>query len=130
VPPPHRTTVSRGGSGVDFEDGAFNLLQAGEHLAEVACLRISLRAEHPHQTLGRLLPLPGIMETGISMDKTVRKVTDLDEQQAETYRYWQSRTSSERMNATWEFTLEMYRMKGLVQDAQGLQRSVVRVQRA
>jgi len=64
------------------------------------------------------------------MDKTVRKVTDPVEQQAETYRYWQNRTSSERMNATWEFTLEMYRMKGLAQDAQGLQRSVVRIQRA
>jgi hypothetical protein len=64
------------------------------------------------------------------MDKTVRKVTDLDEQQAETYRYWQSRSDSERMNATWEFTLEMYRMKGLVPDAQGLQRSLVRIQRA
>jgi hypothetical protein len=64
------------------------------------------------------------------MDKSVRKVTDLAEQQAETYRYWQSRSDSERMNATWEFTLEMYRMKGLVQDAQGLQRTLVRIQRA
>ena len=64
------------------------------------------------------------------MDKTVRKVTDLDEQQAETYRYWQRVSDSERMNATWEFTLEMYRMKGLVKDAQGLQRSLVRIQRA
>jgi hypothetical protein len=73
---------------------------------------------------------PGIMDTGDPMDKTVRKVTDLVEQQAETYRYWQSVSSSERMNATWEFTLEMYRMKGLAQDAQGLQRSVVRIQRA
>jgi hypothetical protein len=63
------------------------------------------------------------------MDKTVRIVTDLVEQQLETYRYWQSVSSSERMNATWEFTLEMYRMKGLVQDAQRLQRSVVHVQR-
>ena len=70
------------------------------------------------------------MDTGDLMDKTVRKVTDLVEQQAETYRYWQSVSSSERMNATWEFTLEMYRMKGLAQDAQGLQRSVVRIQRA
>jgi hypothetical protein len=61
------------------------------------------------------------------MDKTVRKVTDLDEQQAETYRYWQSRSDSERMNATWEFTLEMYRARGL--DAPGLQRSIVRIQR-
>jgi hypothetical protein len=70
------------------------------------------------------------MQEGDPMDKTLRKVTDLDEQQAETYRYWQSVSDSERMNATWEFTLEMYRMKGLVQDAQGLQRSVVRIQRA
>ena len=53
-----RASISRGGSGVDFEDGAFNLLQAGEHLAEVACLRVSLRAEHPHQALGRLRQLP------------------------------------------------------------------------
>ena len=49
-----RASVSRGSSGVDFEDGAFDLLQGGEHLEEVACLRVSLRAEHPHQALGRL----------------------------------------------------------------------------
>ena len=64
------------------------------------------------------------------MDKTVQKVSDLEEQRAATYRYWQSRSYSERINATWEFTLELYRMKGLVQDGQGLQRSVVRIQRA
>lgn len=62
------------------------------------------------------------------MDKTVRKVTDLEEQDLETFRYWQSRTSSERMNATWELTLEIYRMKGLVKDGQRLQRSVVHIQ--
>ena len=64
------------------------------------------------------------------MDKTVRKVTDLEEQERETLRYWRSRTSSERMNATWEFTLEIYRMKGLVKDGQRLQRSVVHIQRS
>jgi hypothetical protein len=90
-----------------------------------------LRSTHCQvEQLAGLSVLPGIMEIGDPMDKTIRKVTDLAEQQAETYRYWQSRTSSERMNATWEFTLEMYRMKGLAQDAQGLQRSVVRIQRA
>lgn len=36
------------------------------------------------------------------MDKTVRKVTDLAEQHAETYRYWQSVSDSDRMNTTWE----------------------------
>ena len=64
------------------------------------------------------------------MDKTIRKVTDLAVQQEVTYLYWQSVSDSERMNATWEFTLDMYRMKGLLDDAQGLQRSVVRIQRA
>jgi hypothetical protein len=64
------------------------------------------------------------------VDKTIRKITDLVAQQEETYLYWQSVSDPERMNATWEFTLEMYRMKGLIKDAQGLQRSIVRIQRA
>lgn len=34
------------------------------------------------------------------MDKTVRKVTDLVETQADTLRYWQSVSTAERMNAT------------------------------
>jgi hypothetical protein len=63
------------------------------------------------------------------MDKTVRIVTDLDEQQAETYRYWQSVSDAERMDATWELSLQMYRLGGLVEDGQEFQRSVVRVQR-
>ena len=63
------------------------------------------------------------------MDKTVRKVTSFEEQEMETLRYWQSRSTSERMNATWDFTLEIYRMKGLVKDGQRLQRSVVHIQR-
>ena len=64
------------------------------------------------------------------MDKSVRKITNRAEQQAETYRYWQSVSGSQRMNATWEFSLAMYRMKGLVQDGQRLQRSVIRIERS
>jgi hypothetical protein len=64
------------------------------------------------------------------VDKRVRKVDSLAEQQRETYRYWRSRSDAERMNATWELTLELYRMKGMGPDEQGLQRSVVRIQRA
>ena len=60
------------------------------------------------------------------MDKTVRKVTDLVEQQAETYRYWQSRSDSERMNATWEFTLEAY---GLAGQPLSIQKSATRIRR-
>ena len=33
------------------------------------------------------------------MDKTLRRVTDLDEQQAETYRYWQSQSIGARLIA-------------------------------
>lgn len=64
------------------------------------------------------------------MNRVIKKITDPVAQQEETYLYWQSRSDSERMNATWEFTLDIYRMKGLVKDAQGLQRSVVHVKRA
>jgi hypothetical protein len=46
------------------------------------------------------------------MDKTLRRVTDLKEQQAETYRYWQSRPIEERFMAVWEATAAAYDFKG------------------
>lgn len=67
------------------------------------------------------------------MNKTVRKVTDLREQQAETYRYWHSRSYAERFEATWELSREtyrdFYRQKGIVPNGEGSTRSLVRVQR-
>ena len=42
------------------------------------------------------------------MDKTIRRVTDLDEQQAETYRYWASRPIGERLIAVCELTESAY----------------------
>jgi hypothetical protein len=42
------------------------------------------------------------------MDKTLRRVTDPDEQQAETYRYWQSRPIGERLVAISELSQEAY----------------------
>jgi hypothetical protein len=42
------------------------------------------------------------------MDKSIRRVTDLDEQQAETYRYWQSRPVGERLLAVRELTEAAY----------------------
>lgn len=42
------------------------------------------------------------------MDKTIRRVTDLDEQQAETYRYWASRPIGERLTAVCELTESAY----------------------
>lgn len=63
------------------------------------------------------------------MDKTVRKVSNVEEQKAEDYRYWQSRPSGERMRATWELSFEAYKLKGLAHDGQRLQRTFVRIQR-
>lgn len=42
------------------------------------------------------------------MDKTIRRVTDLEEQQAETYRYWQSRPVGERLVAVCELSEAAY----------------------
>ena len=43
-----------------------------------------------------------------SMEKTLRKFTSHEEARAETYRYWQSRPSSERFEATWELSRDLY----------------------
>jgi len=61
------------------------------------------------------------------MDKTLRRVTDLEEQQAETYRYWQSRPVAERLVAVCELSEAAYAFKesfkGVAVNAhQGLQR--------
>jgi len=67
------------------------------------------------------------------MDKTIRKVTDLGEQRAETYRYWQSRSAAERFEATWELSRDLYkdfyRQKGAGSNGEGSARSLTRIQR-
>ena len=42
------------------------------------------------------------------MDKSIRRVTNLEEQQAETYRYWQSRPIGARLVAVCELTEAAY----------------------
>lgn len=42
------------------------------------------------------------------MDKIIRRVTDLEEQQAETYRYWQSLPIGDRLVAISELSQEAY----------------------
>jgi hypothetical protein len=66
------------------------------------------------------------MELRMAMDKTIRKVTDLEEQQAQTYRYWQSRPVAERLAAVCELSESAYAFKegfkGVAVDAdRGLQ---------
>lgn len=62
------------------------------------------------------------------MDKTIRRVTDLEEQQDEAYRYWQSRPVGERLIAVCELSEQAYAfaasfMKEPAHDDQGLQGS-------
>ena len=43
-----------------------------------------------------------------NMDKTIRRVTDLSQQQEETLRYWQSRSIGERLKAVCEASEQAY----------------------
>jgi len=61
--------------------------------------------------------------------RALRQVTDLIGQQAETYRYWQSRTTAQRMAAIDEIIRDGYAAKGIDIDAQRSDRSIVRIQR-
>ena len=70
----------------------------------------------------------------MSTDKTIRRVTDPEQQQAETYRYWQSLSVGERLNAVWELSAAAYGFaddfKGTPRDdARRSQRTITRVQR-
>ncbi len=60
------------------------------------------------------------------MDKTIRRVTDLEEQEAETYRYWQSQSIGDRLVAVCDLSEASYafvaNFKGApAHDDQGLQ---------
>jgi hypothetical protein len=68
------------------------------------------------------------------MDKTIRRVTDLEEQQNETYRYWQSRPIGERLMAVCELSESAYSFAADFQgapahDAEGFQGSSSPVER-
>lgn len=71
----------------------------------------------------------------MSIDKTIRRVTDPHEQQLETYRYWQSQSIGARLIAVSEVSQEAYAFaaafKGVpANDEQGLSRSPARIQRS
>jgi len=63
------------------------------------------------------------------MDKTIRRFTDPEELKNEEYRYWQSVPAEERIRATWEHTIDCYRMKGVEANGRGLRTTLVRFQR-
>ena len=62
------------------------------------------------------------------MDKTIRRVSDPEEQELETYRYWQSRPVGERLIAVCELSQAAYEFaaafkKGSIDADKGLQGS-------
>jgi hypothetical protein len=69
----------------------------------------------------------------MSADKTVRRVTDAEQQQAETYRYWHSLTIGDRFSAVWDvseaaFTFAAAFKGNRTNDAQGSERTLTRIQ--
>jgi hypothetical protein len=68
------------------------------------------------------------------MDKTIRRITDPEEQATETYRYWQGRSVGERLIAVCELSEAAYAFaaafKGApANDDRRFQRSAARIQR-
>jgi hypothetical protein len=63
------------------------------------------------------------------MDKTLRRVTNIEEQDAENYRYWQSRPMFEVMQAVAEIVYTTYAFKGIDLNAQRPDGTLTRVQR-
>lgn len=64
------------------------------------------------------------------MDKTIRRVTDPEQQTAEAYCYWQSLSVGERLSAVWQASVDAYAFKGVpMDDEQISERTLTRVQR-
>lgn len=71
----------------------------------------------------------------MSVDKTIRRVLDPEEQQLETYRYWQRQTVGARLSAVWDVSESAYAFaaafKGVsAHDASNPERTLTLVQRA
>jgi len=65
----------------------------------------------------------------MSMDKTLRRVTDFKAQRLETYRYWRSRPCAERMEAVAEIVRSAYLAKGIDLEHRPPNKMLVRVER-
>jgi hypothetical protein len=65
----------------------------------------------------------------MSSDKTIRRVTDPHEQQLGSFRYWQSRTCAERMDAVEEIVRSAFLAKGIDLDQRPSERTMVRIER-
>ena len=65
----------------------------------------------------------------MSVNRTICRVTDLKAQRMETYRYWQSRSAAERMDAIEEVVRDVYFAKGIDLDRRSPNKTLVRIVR-
>ena len=70
----------------------------------------------------------------MSADKRVRRITDSEQQQLETYLYWQSLPVGDRLSAVWDVSEAAYSFaatfKGApIDDAERSERPAARIQR-
>jgi len=66
----------------------------------------------------------------MSMDKTIRRITDRTEQRAAIYRYWQSQSVGDRLSAVCDATIDAYAFRGIrFDDEERSERTITRVQR-
>ena len=66
----------------------------------------------------------------MSVQKVIRRVTR-QQQQCETYRYWQNLPVGDRLSAVWDATVAAYAFKGVrLDDRQRPQRTITRVERS
>lgn len=73
--------------------------------------------------------------SNLNFDKTVRRVTESEQQEAETYRYWQSLPIGARLSAVWDVSEAAYAFaagfKGVpLNDAERSERAVASIQRS
>ena len=71
----------------------------------------------------------------MSVDKTIRRVADPTQQDAETYQYWQSLRVGTRLSAVWEVSEAAYAFAAAYKgtppnDARTPQRAITRIQRS
>ena len=66
-------------------------------------------------------------QPNMAMDKTIRPVTDLEEQRQETYSYWRSRTFAERMQAVEEIVRDANVGKGIALNLRRPDKTLVRI---
>lgn len=66
----------------------------------------------------------------VASNKAIRRFASHQEQQAETYHYWQSLSIGERFVAVWDATATAYALKGVKYDAtRRSEATLARVQR-